>query len=155
MLDLEPGRQDHLVQLFPVFHALCDATSSVAPVLADEKVHTQLLRCVYGVGYQFWNLRVQVRNSPFLFGIWHPYKHICHLVWKRYLPYCHWLVKGVEPEGTVVGVKSRLRSVEGVYAVVMEEQGGRVLGVMGLLRAMEHTLATAHMCRTARTGRGA
>ena len=64
LLSWEVGRQEQLLEVFPLLRDLRDHGTGWVGLLVDEKVYTQVLRCVYGVGYQGWAFRRDLVRSP-------------------------------------------------------------------------------------------
>ena len=120
LLNMNLGTLQDFIKIFQVSRSLQNRTGHVMPLLVDEKVHHQMLRCVYGMGYQAWGFRDYVRQCPPLYGVWHVYKHVALTVWRKFLPYVTWLTRGALGEGEPVGLRPKLRTVELLYAAVLQ-----------------------------------
>ena len=89
------------------------------PLLLDEKIHHQLLRFMYGRGYQEWDAAALLRRMPPLFGVWHAYKQTVVQVWREFHPFFLYAVRGTISPGTTFPCKVSLRSIEATVAAML------------------------------------
>ena len=137
LLELDMGSLQGVLRLVPNIRGLHERAVRRVHLLVDEKIHLHLMRFCYGIGYQDVCIREELRGCPVLYGLWHPYKQLCLLVWRRYLPYLQWLVRGSMAPQTRVGLKPTLRSIEMLFAVLVEQCGPWTLGLAGRLSTLK------------------
>ena len=90
--DLETGRQTDMVQLMSLLMQFQHRTQHVLPVLVDMNIHYRAMKMVYSVTYAKYDIKKWLVKTPIVYGIWHPYKYACTLMYRRFLPFfcrCH------------------------------------------------------------------
>ena len=87
LMDIDVGSPRGVLRLIPSLQTLYRQAGRRVHLMVDEKIYLHLMRFCYGIGYQDVSLRGELSGCPVLYGIWHPYKQLCLLVWRGYLPY--------------------------------------------------------------------
>ena len=100
-----------------------DGRSVPAPLVVDENLHYRLLKVVYGQTYQEFDPRPLLQEFPPLYGVWHPYKYVCTVVYRVFHPFVVYLLHGTADPGQQFPTAPRLRTVEMLYAAILQLPG--------------------------------
>ena len=111
---LEPGTLLDLLKVMATLRYLAARSGGPVPLAVDMKIHYYLYHFMYNRAYARWDIATWLRPLPLLYGAWHPFKYVCTMLYRRFLPLLclgarfHW-----EPTvGTVVPRKVKLIHVE-------------------------------------------
>ena len=64
------------------------------PLLVDENIAYRVWKMAYCRLTTQWDVHAFTKDLPLLYGVWHPYKHVLELVYRRFLPLFAYLQKG-------------------------------------------------------------
>ena len=54
------------------------------PLCVDVKIHGAVLKMLYSLSYERWDMHRFLGAMPLMYGIWHPYKHCLTLIYQRF-----------------------------------------------------------------------
>jgi hypothetical protein len=63
-----------------------EQTQRVLPLLVDEKIHYSLCKRLYAQRWQTWDMAALLHRVPLVYGVWHRYKQLVHLVFRQCFP---------------------------------------------------------------------
>ena len=55
-------------------------------LLVDCKIHYRVLKILYSRASPDWNFPDWLRGISLIYGVWHPYKHVCNIIWRKFFP---------------------------------------------------------------------
>ena len=114
------GESADLVEMLNVVATTIVAhTRAPVPILMDVNLVYRYLRLVYGCRYHRWNVLNHLRFCPPVFGVWHMYKYICFVVYRRFHSMCVFALHGTASDGQEFPTQPRLRSVEFLFAALL------------------------------------
>ena len=82
------------------------------PLLVDVNLWYRQVKLVYGREAQRWDAAAALEQLPPLYGIWHPYKQVLHVLYRRLLPLFVFVQRGALAEGALWTEKPMLRTLE-------------------------------------------
>ena len=95
-------------------------SGGVMPLLVDEKVHYSVLKMLYCQGWQRWDVRGWLGDIPVLYGVWHPYKEVVNVVYRRFYPIISLLELGhYAVEGAPVYCGRKVRQLEALFGALL------------------------------------
>ena len=99
------------------------------PLLVDENLWYRQLKLVYGREAQQWDAATALGQLPPLYGVWHPYKQVLHVLYRRLLPLFVYVQKGTLAPGAVWTEHPKLRTLESwIGALLMLPEDRRLRG---------------------------
>ena len=82
------------------------------PLLVDTNLWYRQLKLVYGREAQRWDGAAALATVPPLYGVWHPYKQVLQVLYRRLLPLFLYVQKGTLAAGVEWSEKPKLRALE-------------------------------------------
>ena len=82
------------------------------PLLVDENIAYRVQKLCYAEPLQSWAVREKLRDLPVLYGVWHPYKYVLEVLYRRFLALFAFLLRGTVPVGDALPSAVKLRSME-------------------------------------------
>ena len=76
---------DHLKLLNTTRHVQ-QATRHDLPLCVDMKIHSELLKYLYGQSYTSWNFELHWSSLPLIYKVWHPYKGMITMLYRNFMP---------------------------------------------------------------------
>ena len=89
----------HLAYISPVhvrtksswISSICYAVSNGSvripmALLVDCNIHYRVLKFLYCRATIDWNFPDWLRGISLFYGVWHPYKHVCNIIWRKFFP---------------------------------------------------------------------
>ena len=55
-------------------------------LLVDCNIHYRVLKFLYCRATIEWNFPDWLRGISLIYGVWHPYKHVCNIIWRKFFP---------------------------------------------------------------------
>ena len=55
-------------------------------LLVDCNIHYRVLKFLYSRATIDWNFPDWLRGISLMYGVWHPYKHVCNIIWRKFFP---------------------------------------------------------------------
>ena len=55
-------------------------------LLVDCNIHYWVLKLLYSRATIGWNFPDWLRGISLIYGMWHPYKHVCNIIWRKFFP---------------------------------------------------------------------
>ena len=87
-------------------------TRAPLPLLVDVNLWYRQMKLVYGREAQRWDAATALEQLPPLYGVWHPYKQVVHVLYRRLLPLFVYVQRGTLDPGAVWTEKPKLRTLE-------------------------------------------
>ena len=81
-------------------------------LLVDKNLWYRQVKLVYGREAQRWDAATALETLPPLYGIWHPYKQVLHVLYRRLTPLFVYVQKGSLEPGARPMEKPKLRTLE-------------------------------------------
>ena len=113
------------------------------PLLVDINLWYRQLKLVYGREAQRWSIGDALEGLPPLFGIWHPYKQVLTVLYRRLLPLFVFVQKGTVESLASVMEKPKLRTLEcwiGALLMLPKDRRVRVREQLDRLRRRSEEL---------------
>ena len=104
------------------------------PLLVDENLWYRQMKLVYGREAQRWDAAAALEQVPPLYGVWHPYKQVLHVVYRRVLPVFVFLQRGTLEVGAVWTENPKLRTLECWIGAILMLPTDRRLRICAYLR---------------------
>ena len=106
------------------------------PVLVDTNLWYRQLKLVYGREAQRWDGAAALEGLPPLYGVWHAYKQVLYVLYRRLLPLFLFVQRGTLAAGAQWSEKPKLRALEmwiGALLMVPADRRLRVCALRDLL----------------------
>ena len=55
-------------------------------LLIDCNIHFPVLKFLYSRGTIDWNFPDLLRGISLVYGVWHPYRHVCNIIRRKFFP---------------------------------------------------------------------
>ena len=55
-------------------------------LLVDCNIHYRVLKILYSRATIHWNFPHWLRGISLIYGVWHPYKHVCNIIERKFFP---------------------------------------------------------------------
>jgi hypothetical protein len=111
------------------------------PLLVDTNLWYRQLKLVYGRGAQRWDGAAALEGLPPLYGVWHPYKQVLHVLYRRLLPLFLFVQKGTLAAGAEWSEKPKLRALEQWIGALLMVPGDRRVRICALRDALRRQRA--------------
>jgi hypothetical protein len=82
------------------------------PLLVDVNLWYRQVKLVYGREAQRWEVAAALEQLPPLYGVWHAYKQVLHVLYRRLLPLFVYVQRGSQPPGANWMEHPRTRTLE-------------------------------------------
>jgi len=92
---------------------------SPMPLVMDVNLYYRILKLIHAEGYARWDVRAFLQYCPVLHGVWHAYKHCCLKVFHAFHSEYLFLLHGTVAPSDPFPNKTRLHSIEMLFAAVM------------------------------------
>ena len=144
------GNQLELLEVLEGVRQLQQHCGQVTPLLVDEKVHYSILKMLYSKGWQRWDLRGWLGQVPLLYGLWHAYKQVVHLVYRTFFPIISLLEMASDATaGEEFWCARKLRRLEVLFATLLvctPGVQGQLDAELAAAREAEGEASTASEC---------
>ena len=105
--------QEQLLKVLAFCHRIVSThVQPPMPLLVDENIAYRVQKLCYAQPLQTWAVREYLRDLPVLYGVWHPYKYVVEVVYRKFLPLFVYLLKGTVNVGFAIPSMVKLRSQE-------------------------------------------
>ena len=92
----------------------------VTPVLVDEKIHYSVMRLMYSPMLAGYDMVGWMKDTPLLYGVWHPYKQTLALVHRHFFPLFALLeLTGAPVLGAAMKVNRKVMYLEKVFGSLL------------------------------------
>lgn len=122
-LSLTPLRVSSNDELLRLLGEIADIQRHVQqplPLLVDEKIHYAVCRFMYSKSYVNHNVASWLGVLPVLYGVWHPYKHTLHVLYRTYQPLLALLeCTGIPATGSTMVTHRKVLYLEKLYAALL------------------------------------
>ena len=82
--EFQAKSQSDLLGLVLAVSEIHNHTSCVLPILIDEKIHHSIMKTIYVVSYQEYNVGHKLCRTPPAYGMWHPYKYTLTVTYRLF-----------------------------------------------------------------------
>ena len=89
------------------------------PLLLDLDLWYRLVKLSYAPNAVRWKMSLVLRQLPLLYGVWHPYKYVMTMVYRKFHSHFVFLREGTVRDGFACGSKVDLRAVELFMAALL------------------------------------
>lgn len=110
------GHNLELLDLLILVKAVQQQTTKQLPLLVDCNIHYRILKLMYSKHTVNYNVTGWLHEIPLIYGVWHPYKHLCNLVFRSFLPFFAYVMDGDLKPGSKVYSNPKLFVIERTVA---------------------------------------
>lgn len=120
------GDHSELLHLLQSLLPLQQHVGRTVPLCVDMKIHAAIARFLYGLSYQEWNVHHFLRRLQVVYGVWHPYKYCCMVVYRQFHPLLALLEKPDLSIGAEAPVGRHLGYMERTFLGLLLAGQGRI-----------------------------
>ena len=90
-------------------------------LLVDCTIHYRVLKFLYSRATIDWNFPDWLRGISLIYGVWHPYKHVCNIIWRKFFPLFSYITAPVFGAGARIYIHPKLIVTEKTIVVLLLE----------------------------------
>ena len=109
----------NLVDLLELAQTLQRHSGGPMPILLDLDIWYRLVKLAYASNAVQWKVSAVLREMPLLYGVWHPYKYVLTMVYRRFHSHLVFLREGTVADGFACGSKVDVRAAELFMAAIL------------------------------------
>lgn len=116
MCESRTGTKIELLDLLTMLNQVQQHSSNTMPLLIDSNIYYQLMKlahCKYLERYDFGHW---IQNIPLIYGVWHAYKSVCLLFFRRFLPILAFVMNSEVNAETPIYSYPKLITIEKIIA---------------------------------------
>ena len=80
------GQNEELLDLLDMLRSTQRHCQNTMALLVDWNIHYRVLKFLYCRATINWNFPDWLRGISLIYGVWHPYKHVCNIIWRKFFP---------------------------------------------------------------------
>ena len=88
-------------------------------LLVDCNIHYLVLKFLYSRATIDWNFPDSSRGISLIYGAWHPYKHVCNIIWRQFFPLFLFITAPVFGAGARIYDHPKLIVIEKTIAALL------------------------------------
>ena len=118
MSESRTGTKRELLDLLAMLKQVQQHTQEPLPLLIDSNIYYQIVKLMHCKYLDQYDFGAWMRNLPMIYGVWHPYKHVCNVFFRRWLPLLAHLMHNAVDEETVIYSHPKLIVIEKLVATI-------------------------------------
>ena len=80
------GHNEELLDLLDMLRSTQHHCQNPMVLLVDCNIHYRVVKFLYSRATIDWNFLDWLRGIWLIYGLWHPYKHVCKIIWRKFFP---------------------------------------------------------------------
>ena len=84
--DSRTGQNQELFDLLDMLRTTQRHCQNPMALLVDCNIHHRVLKFLYSRATIDWNFPDWLRGISLINGVWHSYKHVCNIIWRKFFP---------------------------------------------------------------------
>ena len=85
----------------------------------DCNIHYRVLKILYSRASIDWNFADWLRGISLIYGLWHPYKHVCNIIWRKFFLLFSYITAPVFGAGARIYNHAKLIVIEKTIATLL------------------------------------
>ena len=113
------GQHQELLDLLDMLHSTQWHCQNPMALLVDCYIHYRVLKFLYSRATIDWNFPDGLRGMSLIYGVWHPYKHVCNMIWRKFFPLFSYITAPVFGAGARIYNHPKLLVIEKTIAAIL------------------------------------
>ena len=113
------GQNQELLELLDMLHSTQRHCENPMALLVDCNIHYRVLKFLCSRATIDWNFPDWLRGILLIYGVWHPYKHVCNIIWRKFFPLFSYITAPVFGAGARIYNHPKLIVIEKTIAPLL------------------------------------
>ena len=113
------GQNQELLELLDMLRTTQRHCQKPMALLVDCNIHYRVLKFLYSRATIDWNFPDWLRGISLIYGVWHPYKHVCNIIWRKFFPLFSYITTPVFGAGARIYNHPKLIVIEKTIAALL------------------------------------
>ena len=117
--EIRTGQNQELLDLLDMLRTTQRHCPKPMALLVDCNIHYRVLKFLYSRATIGWNFPDWLRGISLIYGVWHPYKHDCNIIWRKFFPLFSYITAPVFGAGARIYNHAKLIVLEKTIAALL------------------------------------
>ena len=113
------GQNQELLDLLDMLRSTPRHCQNPMALLVDCNIHYRVLKFLYSRAPVDWNFPARLWGMSLIYGVWHPYKHVCNIIWHELFPLFSYITAPVFGAGAHIYNQPTLIVIEKTIAALL------------------------------------
>ena len=113
------GHNQELLDLLDMLRTTQRHCQNPMALLVDCNIHYRVLKFLYPTATVDWSFPDWLRGISLIYGVWHPYKHVCNIIWRKCFPLFSYITAPVFGAGARIYDHPKLIVIEKTIAALL------------------------------------